>query len=184
MDNLESSTITVHGVFLDVYGVGVLLKGESGIGKSELALGLINRGHRLVADDAVDFSLIENDAVMGTCPPLLQDFIEVRGLGLLNIRVMYGDKAIKDAKKLQLIINVVAFTPEELKSIDRLYGMYTSCNILGCEIPEVSVPVGPGRNLAVLIEGAVRNQTLKNTGYNASDEFIKRQKKIMEEDKT
>ena len=157
----------------------MLLTGASGIGKSELALGLINRGHRLIADDAVDLHQASHDTLIGTCPEVLQDFLEVRGLGILNIRVMFGDTAIKTSKKLQLIANIVAFDDKELRSIDRLHGMYRQCNILGIDIPEVTIPVAPGRNLSVLVESAVRNQVLINTGYNASQEFIKRQKALL-----
>lgn len=178
----EQETITKHGVFLDVLGLGVLLTGPSGIGKSELALGLINRGHRLVADDAVTFNNVGNDTIIGQCPELLKDFLEVRGLGVINIRVMFGDTAIKDSKRLQLIVKIVTFDSDELKSIDRLHGIYREPKILGVKIPEVTIPVAPGRNLAVLVEGAVRNQVLKLTGYYASDEFAQRQKLLLEND--
>lgn len=174
----------MHGVFMDIFGIGVLLTGASGIGKSELALGLINMGHRLVADDAVDFERVAHDSIIGTCPPILQDFLEVRGLGILNIRVMYGDKAIKENKRLQLIVNIVAFNKEDLLAIDRLHGMYRSQTIIGTDIPEVTIPVAPGRNMAALVEGAVRNQVLKHTGYHASDEFIKRQNQLLSGEET
>ncbi|MBB71955.1 MAG: hypothetical protein CMF50_06105 [Legionellales bacterium] len=182
MSNDNTVSVTKHGVFMDVFGHGVLLTGASGIGKSELALNLINRSHRLIADDAVEFSPI-NEGIVGRCPPLLQDFLEVRGLGILNIRVMFGDTAIKDAKRLQLIINIVVMDDEALRSMDRLHGMYSEQTILGVAIPEVTIPVAPGRNLATLVEGAVRNQVLKHTGYNASDEFAKRQQTLMMEQK-
>jgi len=180
MEDKELKSLTMHGVFLDVLGVGVLLVGASGIGKSEIALGLINRGHRLVADDAVVFSLANNETLIGNCPELLQDFLEVRGLGILNIRVMFGDTAIKESKRLQLVVKLVTLGDRELQQIDRLYGMYRTRTILDLEVPEVTLPVAPGRNLSVLVEGAVRNQVLKNTGYNASQEFINRQNKMME----
>jgi HPr kinase/phosphorylase len=176
----KTKIITKHGVFLDVLGAGVLLTGASGIGKSELALGLVNRGHRLIADDAVELHRTSGHSLMGTCPELLQDFLEVRGLGILNIRVMFGDTAIKTSKKLQLIIHIVAFDHEELKNMDRLHGMYRQRSILNVNVPEVTIPVAPGRNLSVLVESAVRNQVLMNTGYHASQEFIKRQKILME----
>ncbi len=172
-------TTTLHGVFLDVLGIGVLLRGDSGIGKSELALSLVNRGHRLIADDAVDFTKIDADTIMGSCPELLQDFLEVRGLGILNIRVMYGDSAIKNNKRLQLIVKVAIFPNEELTKIDRLHGVYKEQNILDVNIPQVTIPIAPGRNLSVLIESAVRNQILKNTGYNASEDFINRQHNLL-----
>lgn len=182
MDNDNAPSITRHGVFLDVLGIGVLLTGESGIGKSEIALGLINRGHRLIADDAVNFFYVGNHTILGKCPPLLQDYLEVRGLGILNVRVMFGDTAIKERKRLQLIVNLKTFTDEGLKTIDRLHGMYRNCAILGVDIPEVTIPITSGRNLAVLVEVAVRNQVLKHTGYFASEEFITRQKQLMEQD--
>lgn len=175
----DAPSLTLHGVFMDVSGFGVLLRGQSGIGKSEMALGLINRGHRLVADDAVDLKLIGTETLIGSCPPLLQDFLEVRGLGILNIRVMFGDNAIKDSKRLQLIVKMATFNDEELKHIDRLHGMYRIESILGIEVPEVTIPVAPGRNLAVLIETAVRNQVLKHNGYDASAEFILRQHQFL-----
>lgn len=173
-------SLTMHGVFLDVLGVGVLLVGSSGIGKSEIALAMINRGHRLVADDAVLFNRVGAETLTGNCPELLQDFLEVRGLGILNVRVMFGDTAIRESKRLQLVVRLVAMDDDTLLKIDRLYGVYRTRTILNVEVPEVTIPVAPGRNLSVLVEGAVRNQVLKNTGYDASQEFINRQRKILE----
>lgn len=168
-------TTTMHGVFMDVLGLGVLLTGKSGIGKSELALGLVNRGHRLIADDSVILENEDETSVLGSCPPILQDFLEVRGLGILNIRVMFGDMAIKERKRLQLIVHIVTLEDERMQNLDRLHGMHCTHNILGVDIPEVTIPVVPGRSLAVLVECAVRNQVLKLTGYEASAEFIARQ---------
>lgn len=179
---LESKTVSLHGVFLEVLGIGALLTGTSGIGKSELALGLINRGHCLIADDAVDIKR-KQDTLVGHCPPLLQDFLEVRGLGILNIRAMFGDSAIKQHKRLQLIVNLFSVSPEDVIHIDRLHGMHEVRSILDVAIPEVSLPVAPGRNMSVLIEAAVRNHVLKEQGYYASELFQERQLAYMQENR-
>lgn len=167
--------MTLHGVFVDVLGLGVLLTGYSGIGKSELGLSLIDRGHRLIADDCVIFMKNTQNEIIGSCPPMLQDFLEVRGLGILNIRAMFGDDAIREHKRLQLIVNIVRIPDEELQLIDRLHGMHRNYQMFDCSIPEVSVPVAPGRNLSILVESAVRNQILKKNGYEATEEFMQRQ---------
>lgn len=159
--------------------MGVLLSGQSGIGKSELALGLISRGHRLIADDSVIFYK-KNSHIIGHCAPLLQDFLEVRGLGLLNIRAMFGDQAIQDKKQLKLIINIIQVNQEDLYLIDRLYGMHSIISILNTEIPQVSIPVAPGRNLAILVEAAVKNHLLKTNGYDASNDFTQRHNNFMQ----
>jgi HPr kinase/phosphorylase len=177
---LSEERLTVHGVYMEVLGLGVLLTGESGIGKSELALDLINRGHTLIADDAPAFHKSTNDAIIGTCPDVLQDFLEVRGIGILNIRAMFGDTAIRDSKRLRLIVRLIAYKDEELLKMDRLHGIHKLHNILGVDIPEVTVPVAPGRNLDILVEAAVRNEILKRNGYNASEEFLKHQATLME----
>ncbi len=171
---------TIHGVFMEVLGMGVLLTGSPSIGKSELALELIARGHRLVADDAPLFSRIAPDIVSGTCPPLLHEFLEVRGLGILNIRAMFGDSAIKQMKYLRLIIQLENLENDELQRIDRLSGSHSSRNILGLEIPQVTIPVAPGRNIAILIETAVRNHALRLKGYSADADFIERQRTEIE----
>lgn len=175
------TTLNLHGVFVDVLGTGVLLRGGSGIGKSEVALSLVDRGHGLVADDSVILTREgEQNKVIGTCPEVLQDFLEIRGLGILNIRAMYGDTAIKKRKRLQLIANLVIMSEAEIEQIDRIHGVYTEETILGVSIPVVTIPVAPGRSLAILVEGAVRNQGLKASGYQASHEFIKRHRTFVE----
>lgn len=170
---------TVHGVFMEVMGNGVLLTGESSIGKSELALELITRGHRLIADDAPIFTCTGPKMLNGSCPPVLKDFMEVRGLGVLNIRAMYGDHAIKQNKYLKLIIHLVNMSPEQLLKMDRLYGNRSTRRILNVDIPEILLPVASGRNLAVMVEAAVRNFILADHGQNAADEFIQRQSDYM-----
>jgi HPr kinase/phosphorylase len=166
----------IHGVFMEVHGMGVLLSGESGVGKSELALELITRGHRLVADDAPEFSRIGPDTVRGRCPPLLRDFLEVRGLGLLDIRHMYGDSAIKPSKDLRLIVHLARLSEQDIRQVDRLQGSYRQRTVLDIEVPEVTIPVASGRNLAVLVEAAARNHILLRKGYNALEAFMQRQR--------
>ena len=170
----------LHGVFLEVLGMGVLLTGDAAVGKSELALELISRGSRLVADDAPEFARIAPDTINGTCPPLLRDFLEVRGLGILNIRAMFGDSAIKRAKYLRFIVHLKGMNDDELAHMDRLSGTDSMEEILGVPIPRVTVPVAPGRNLAILVESAVRNQLLKSDGYDAVEAFSSRQQRALE----
>ncbi len=164
---------------MEVMGTGVLITGESSIGKSELALELLTRGHRLIADDAPEFTRIAPDTLNGTCPDMLRDFLEVRGLGILDVRAMFGASAIKENRNLRLII--VLQDIEEAIKIDRLHGSRHQHTIQGVDVPEVILPVGPGRNLAVLLEAAVRNHILIANGYDASDAFIERQKRRLEQ---
>jgi HPr kinase/phosphorylase len=152
--------------------------GDSGTGKSELALELVSRGHRLVADDAPEFSLT-GQAIRGDCPLSMNAFLEVRGLGVLNVQALFGDSAIKKGKDLTLIVQLEHATPEHLQNIDRLQGDYRVRQILGVDVPEIGLPVAPGRNLAVLLECAVRNYSLKKQGYNAADEFCEQQRQAL-----
>jgi len=177
--NKLAETITVHGVFMEVMGIGVLLTGNSSVGKSELALELVTRGHRLIADDAPEFARITPDTLRGTCPPVLADFLEVRGLGVLNIRAMYGDSAIKESKYLKLIIRLFDLGSGEEQDLDRLHGGRQSRTILGLEIPVISLPVAPGRNLSVMVEAAVRNHLLRLKGYYAGEDLSRRQREAM-----
>lgn len=172
---ITGETLLVHGVFIEVLGKGVLLSGNPAIGKSELALALISRGHRLIADDATELYKTRSQAIMGRCPKVLQDFLEVRGLGLINIRAMFGNSAIKPDKRLHLIIDLVNFDDQKLKQIDRLEGSHSIRTLLGVEIPQTSLPVAAGRNLAILVETAVRQHMLSVDGYNAARDFIQRQ---------
>ena len=176
--NYFADKITLHGVFMEVLGTGVLITGDSSIGKSELALELLTRGHRLIADDATEFSRVAPDTLLGTCPEMLRDFIEVRGLGILNVRAMFGASAIKQQRNLRLI--VVLQDIEDAIQMDRLHGSRQIRKIQDVNIPEVTLPVGPGRNLAVLLEVAVRNHILNAKGYDASQAFIERQKRRLE----
>jgi HPr kinase/phosphorylase len=176
----QADTTTVHGVFLEVHGMGVLLTGDSGVGKSELALELITRHHRLIADDAAEFSRVGLDTVRGRCPEALRDFLEVRGLGILDIRAMFGDSAIKMSKDLRLIIHLQRLKADALQQLDRLQGSLQSRALLGIEIPVITLPVTTGRNLAVLVEAAVRDHILRRKGYNASEAFISRHQQLMQ----
>lgn len=170
---LAEST-TRHGVFLDVMGHGVLITGDSGIGKSELALELITRGYRLVADDMVELYKVAPDRLEGRCPALLQDFLEVRGLGILNIRALFGETAVAPQEDLRLIVDLKKMSKLNPEEIDRLEISSTSQDILGVEIPQVRIPVAAGRNLAVLVEVAVRNHILHTRGINSTEQFVAR----------
>jgi HPr kinase/phosphorylase len=170
--------ITLHGVFMEVYSIGVLITGESGSGKSELALELITRGHRLIADDAPEFTVIAPDVVDGTCPEVLQDCLEVRGLGVLNVREMFGDTAIKRNKYLRLLIHLSHDKSQpynDVEGLKRLYGDVHKKAVMEVEIPQINLPVAAGRNLAVLVEAAVRNHILKTKGIDAAQIFLDRQ---------
>jgi HPr kinase/phosphorylase len=166
---------SIHGVFLEVLGIGVLIKGDAGVGKSELALELITRGHRLVADDVTDLKHVAPNTLEGSCPPLIRDFLEVRGLGILNIRFLYGETAVKPQKNLKLIVELMH--PQEIGEVglNRLDMVASTETILDVAIPKVRIPVAAGRNLAVLVEVAVRNHILKRRGINPVEQFIQRQ---------
>lgn len=179
LTNLFADRMTLHGVFMEVMAIGVLITGPSGIGKSELAMELITRGHRLVADDAPQFSRIAPDIINGSCPEALQDFLEVRGLGVINVRELFGDSAIKSGKYLRLITRLEPMSNDEMLKLDRLEGSYRYNNVLGLDIPEITLPVAPGRNLAVLLECAARNHILRTSGYDAAEDFIERQKEFI-----
>ncbi len=166
---------SIHGVFLEVLGTGVLIKGDAGVGKSELALELITRGHRLVADDVVELKHVAPNTLEGNCPPLIRDFLEVRGLGILNIRYLFGETAVKMQKNLKLIVELVQSQEVGEVGLNRLDMVASNESILGVSIPKVRIPVAAGRNLAVLVEVAVRNHILKSRGINPVEQFIKRQ---------
>lgn len=178
--DMLAETVVMNGVFMEVMDTGVLITGPSGVGKSELALELIARGHRLVADDAAKFSRIGPEQLSGTCPEILQDFLEVRGLGIINVRNTYGDSSIKSEKLLRLIVRLEAMDRARLLQLDRLDGSSSTQTILEVEIPEITLPVAPGRNLAILLECAVRNHILKRRGYNAPQDFISKQQNLIE----
>ncbi|HZQ73049.1 MAG TPA: HPr(Ser) kinase/phosphatase [Burkholderiales bacterium] len=166
-----------HGVFMDVLGLGVLITGESGVGKSELGLELISRGHGLVADDVVEISRIAANTLEGRCPAMLKDFLEVRGLGLLDIRIIFGETAVRPKMKLKLIAHLERPQPGGRETAERLPLADMAEDILGVTVRKVVIPVAAGRNLAVLVEAAVRNHILRLRGVNSTAEFIARQRR-------
>ncbi len=173
--------VTLHGVFMEIYSIGVLITGESGSGKSELALELVTRGHRLVADDAPEFTQIAPDVLDGACPELLQDMLELRGLGVLNIRQMFGDTAVKRNKYLRLIVHLskpVADTSET--GIERLTGDLGSRRVLDLDVPMITIPVMAGRNLSVLTEAATRMHILRSKGIDPAAAFMARHSHFLE----
>jgi HPr kinase/phosphorylase len=176
---LAEST-TLHGVFLDVLELGVLITGASAIGKSELALELISRGNGLVADDIVELYRISPDTVEGRCPDVLKDFLEVRGIGVLNIRTIFGETAIRPRKLLRLIVHLEDHSHESFAELDRLKVDATFQEVLGVPVRRVTIPVAAGRNLAVLVEAAVRNFVLNQRGIDSTKEFIERQQRLMD----
>lgn len=175
---LDASTV-MHGELLEVFGLGVLITGDSGVGKSELALELISRGHRLVADDTPNLTRITPEILEGACPPTLADLLEVRGLGILNIRRMFGDSAIKRNKRVRLIIHLVRQEEIALSAETRLSGLRDTQNILGIDMPTITLPIASGRNLAVLVECAVRDHILRLNGYRAEEDLAARINKAM-----
>lgn len=173
--------ITLHGVFMEIYSMGVLVTGESGSGKSELALELVTRGHRLVADDAPEFTQIAPDVLDGTCPELLQDMLELRGLGVLNIREMFGDTAVKRNKYLRLIVHLSKPSLEPSPTgLERLTGDIGTRRVLDLDVPMITLPVMAGRNLAVLTEAATRMHILRSKGVDPAAAFMARHSHFLE----
>lgn len=177
---LAEST-TRHGVFLDVLGVGVLITGDSGVGKSELGLELITRGNGLVADDVTELFRISPETLEGRCPELLRDFLEVRGLGMLNIRTMFGETSVRRKKSLKLIVHLNRPVGGDVSQLERLPLDASYQEVLGIKIRTVSIPVMAGRNLAVLVEAAARNFVLQQRGIDTMKEFIERHEQQMRE---
>ncbi|HWP19926.1 MAG TPA: HPr(Ser) kinase/phosphatase [Burkholderiaceae bacterium] len=171
---------TRHGVFMDILGLGVLLTGESGLGKSELGLELISRGHGLVADDAVDFYRVSQSAIEGRCPELLMNLLEVRGIGLLDIKAIFGETAVRRKMRLKLIVHLVRKETME-RDFERLPYEPLYEDVLGVPVRKVVIAVDAGRNLAVLVEAAVRNTILQLRGIDTYKEFIERHQRAMQQ---
>ena len=164
--------LTMHGVLVEVYGEGILLLGDSGVGKSETAIELVKRGHRLVADDAVEIKRVSDISLVGSAPSIIKHFVELRGIGIVDVRQIFGMGAIKETEKIDMIIHLEPW--QDKKQYDRL-GLNTEYDdILGVNIPSLTVPVKPGRNLAVVVEVAAMNNRQKKLGYNAAEELNKR----------
>jgi len=174
--------VTRHGVMLDVLGMGVLIVGDSGVGKSELALELITRGSGLVADDVAELYHVAPQTLEGRCPEMLKDFLEVRGLGMLNIRMIFGETAVRQRKNLKLIVQLERPVGGSIPGLERLPLNASSEDIMGVSIRKVQLPVAAGRNLAVLVEAAVRNYVLQLRGIDSTREFIRRQEQHLGDD--
>ncbi len=170
--------ITRHGVLVEVYGEGVLLLGESGVGKSETAVELIKRGHRLVADDAVEIRRVSAKTLVGSSPEIIRHFIELRGIGIIDVKKIFGMGAVKNTENINLVINLEIW--QQGKTYERLGLEGEVTNILGIDVPSLTVPVRPGRNLAVIIEIAAMNHRQRNMGYNAAEELSERLTKQMQ----
>ena len=171
LNRLLAPSVTEHGVLMEVFGVGILLTGKSGVGKSETAMELIKRGHRLIADDNVIIKEIANE-LYGTAPEIIRYFMELRGIGIINVKSMYGSGSVLDEKTIQLVIQLENW--QQGKEYDRIGDEMSSTEYLGVKIPKLTIPVSPGRNLAIIIEVAARNFRLKSMGYDASEELITR----------
>lgn len=171
--------ITRHGVLVEIYGEGVLMLGESGVGKSETAVELVKRGHRLVADDAVEIKKVSAKSLVGSAPSIIRHFIELRGIGIIDVKKIFGMGAVKDTEKIDLVINMEEW--DEKKQYDRLGLETQKTNILGLEIDSLTIPVRPGRNLAVILEIAAMNNRQKRMGYNAAQALNERLMNEMKE---
>ena len=162
----------LHGVLVEVYGEGILLLGESGVGKSETAIELVKRGHRLVADDAVEIRRVSNKSLVGSAPKIIRHFIELRGIGIVDVKRLFGMGAVKDTENINLVINLENW--QQGKAYDRLGIDEQKTSILGIEVPSMTIPIKPGRNLAMIVEVAAMNARQRKMGYNAAEELNER----------
>ena len=172
LNNHLAPRITRHGVLVEVYGEGLLLLGDSGVGKSETAIELVKRGHRLIADDAVEIKRVSSKTLVGTAPEIIRHYVELRGIGIVDVRRLFGMGAVKMTERIDLIINLETWV--QGKMYDRLGLEEQKTDILGLEIPSITIPVKPGRNLAIILEIAAMNNRQKKMGYNTAEEFNKK----------
>lgn len=170
LNNYLAPRITRHGVFVEIYGEGVLILGDSGIGKSEAAIELIKRGHRLVADDAVEIRRIDSLTLTGKAPRRIRYYMELRGIGVIDVRQIFGSGSFKESSEIDLVVNLVTWDGSQV--FDRLGTESKSCEILGVEVPELTIPVSPGRNLAIILEVAAMNNRQKKLGHDSAQEFL------------
>ena len=177
LNRILAPRVTRHGVLVDVYGMGVLITGDSGVGKSEAALELVKRGHQLVADDVVDIRRVNDSRLIGECPEMVRHFMEIRGIGIIDIRAMYGVGAVAMSKSIDLVMQLEKWV--EGKEYDRLGLTEEYITILGVKVPHQLTPVRPGRNLAIIIEVAARDLSLKRMGYNAAHELDRRMNEMI-----
>lgn len=179
LESQLAPTTAIHGVLVDIYGVGVLITGKSGVGKSETALELVKRGHRLIADDCVEIRQEDQDTLIGNSPELIKHLLEIRGLGIINVMTLFGAGAVRNFKKISLVINLELW--DQTKVYDRLGLDEEKMKIIDVEIQKLTVPVRPGRNLAVIIEVAAMNFRLKRMGVNAAEQFTNRLSDVIED---
>ena len=172
LNNYLAPRITRHGGLVEVYGEGLLLLGDSGIGKSETAIELVKRGHRLIADDAVEIKRVSDKTLVGSAPEIIRHYVEMRGIGIVDVRRLFGMGAVKETERVDLVIQLENWV--EGKMYDRMGMDEETINILGINVPSITVPVRPGRNLAIILEIAAMNNRLKRMGYNTAEEFNKK----------
>ncbi|MFD1739371.1 HPr(Ser) kinase/phosphatase [Bacillus salitolerans] len=179
LEGMLAPTTAIHGVLVDIYGVGVMITGKSGVGKSETALELVKRGHRLVADDCVEIRQESQDTLVGSAPELIQHLLEIRGLGIINVMTLFGAGAVRTYKKVSLVVNLELW--DQKKQYDRLGLEDEKMRIIDTDVTKLTVPVRPGRNLAVIIEVAAMNFRLKRMGMNAAEQFSSRLTDVIED---
>jgi HPr kinase/phosphorylase len=180
LENLLAPQTTIHGVLVDVYGVGMLITGTSGVGKSETALELVKRGHRLIADDAVEIRQTTDNVLYGNAPDLIKHLLEIRGVGIINVMTLFGAGAVRNSKRVTLVVRLENWQPD--KQYDRLGLDEVTTRILDTDVPLATIPVRPGRNLAVILEVAAMNYRLKRMGYNAALQFTNKLTEVIDHD--